>query len=270
MNELQNFYNNEFGEIRVLESDGLIKVYETDQGEKVVDARELYEGLESKQDFSTWAKKRLSECDAKENQDYVRFHEKMEANNATKIEYILKLSTAKEMAMLERNEKGKEYRKYLITIEEKYKLDVSQLSPELQMFKQIFDTVAATQLKQRQLEESLGKNKQEIQDMRDVISLDTTSWRKETTDLINKMSKKMGGFEHIKTIREESYKLLDVRMGVSLSTRRTNKRRRMADEGVCKSRRDKLNYLDIIAEDKKLIEGYLAIIKEMAIKYRIA
>ena len=79
-----------------------------------------------------------------------------------------------------------------------------------------------------------------------------------------------GGYEHIKAIREESYKLLNERMGVSLQTRLTNKRRRMADEGVCKSKRDKLNHLDIIAEDKKLIEGYVAIIKEMSIKYKVA
>ena len=59
-------------------------------------------------------------------------------------------------------------------------------------------------------------------------------------------------------------------MGVSLQIRLTNKRRRMADEGVSKSKRDKLNYLDIIAEDKKLIEGYTAIVKEMAIKYGVA
>jgi anti-repressor protein len=43
----------------------------------------------------------------------------------------------------------------------------------------------------------------------------------------------------------------------------------MADEGVCKSKRDKLSYVDIISEDKKLIEGYVAIVKEMAIKYGV-
>lgn len=84
------------------------------------------------------------------------------------------------------------------------------------------------------------------------------------------MALKLGGFEYIKTIREESYKLLNDRMGVALEIRLTNKRRRMADEGISKSRRDKLNYLDIIAEDKKLVEGYVAIIKEMAIKYGVA
>ena len=41
----------------------------------------------------------------------------------------------------------------------------------------------------------------------------------------------------------------------------------MADEGVCKSKRDKLNRVDVIADDKKLIEIYVAIVKETAVKY---
>ena len=106
--------------LRVLEKE-LVQVYETDKGEKVVNGRELHSVLQSKQDFSTWVKKRLNECDAEENKDFVRFHEKMEANNATMIEYIIKLDTAKEMAMLERNEKGKQVRRYFIQVEKKYK-----------------------------------------------------------------------------------------------------------------------------------------------------
>lgn len=101
--------------------DGLIKIYLTDEGAYVVNGRELWQGLGSKQDFSTWAKKRLNECDAVENEDYFRFHKKMEANNASMIEYIIKLDTAKEMAMLERNEIGKKYRRYLIEVEKRYK-----------------------------------------------------------------------------------------------------------------------------------------------------
>lgn len=98
----------------------IVPVYETDKGIKVVNGRELHQVLGSKQDFSTWIKKRLLECDAEENEDYDRFHKKMEANNATMIEYTIKLDTAKEMAMLERNEKGKQVRKYFIAIEKKY------------------------------------------------------------------------------------------------------------------------------------------------------
>ena len=44
----------------------------------------------------------------------------------------------------------------------------------------------------------------------------------------------------------------------------------MADEGVCKSRRDKLNKVDVIADDAKLIEIYIAVIKEMCVKYGVS
>lgn len=102
---------------------GLIKVYATDTGELIVDGRELWEGVGSKQDFSTWVKKRLGECDAVENEDYSLLHKKMEQVSGAKhlIDYYIKLDTAKEMAMLERNEVGKQYRKYLIATEKKYK-----------------------------------------------------------------------------------------------------------------------------------------------------
>jgi Rha family phage regulatory protein len=113
------------------------------------------------------------------------------------------------------------------------------------------------------------ETKQELQGMRDVITLSPNGWRADTSKLVNGIAQKLGGFDHIKDVREESYKTLNERFGVDVHTRVTNKRRRMADEGVCKSKRDKLNVLDVIADDKKLIEGYLAIIKEMAIKYSV-
>lgn len=133
------------------------------------------------------------------------------------------------------------------------------------------EDILITQLQEmKSLRLQVNESKHEIQSMRDVITLNPTQWRKDTTALINKMALISGGYDHIKAIREESYKLLDERFGVDVKTRVTNKRRRMADEGVCKSRRDKLTILDVIADDKKLIEGYVAIVKEMAIKYKAA
>ncbi len=61
---------------------------------------------------------------------------------------------------------------------------------------------------------------------------------------------------YIRDVNTEVYDLVDTRAGVSLAVRLTNKRRRMADEGVCKSTRDKLSKIDVIADDKKLIEIY--------------
>ena len=110
---------------------------------------------------------------------------------------------------------------------------------------------------------------EEVKSIKEVVSLDTTSWRSETQTLIAKIARNQGGFEHINLLKSESYELLNKRFGVNLDIRLTNKRRRMAEEGVSKSKRDKVNYLDVISEDKKLIEGYVAIVKDMAIKYGI-
>lgn len=110
---------------------------------------------------------------------------------------------------------------------------------------------------------------EEVKTIKEVVSLDTTSWRSETQSLIARIARNQGGFEHINLLKSESYELLNKRFGVNLEIRLTNRRRRMAEEGVSKSKRDKTNYLDVISEDKKLIEGYVAIVKDMAIKYGI-
>ena len=95
-----------------------------------VNARELHEVLESKQDFSTWIKKRLDEVDAVENVDFIVFHKKMENSDGGRpqIEYILSTDIAKEIAMLERNEVGKKVRRYFIEFEKMHKQKVIPLT----------------------------------------------------------------------------------------------------------------------------------------------
>ena len=94
---------------------------------ETVNARELHAFLQSKQDFSTWIKNRISEYDFVENQDFVRFHKKMEANNATLIDYYITLDMAKELSMVERNDKGKQARRYFIECEKKLE---QQITPQ--------------------------------------------------------------------------------------------------------------------------------------------
>lgn len=88
---------------------------------ETVSARELHSFLESRQDFSTWIKNRIERYEFVENQDFVRFHKKMEANNATMIEYFVSVGMAKELAMVENNDKGSQARKYFIECEKKLK-----------------------------------------------------------------------------------------------------------------------------------------------------
>lgn len=88
-----------------------------------VNARELHAVLESKQDFSTWIKKRLDEVDAVENVDFIKLHKKMELSKTGQVgvEYILSTDISKEIAMLERNEVGKKVRRYFIEFEKMHK-----------------------------------------------------------------------------------------------------------------------------------------------------
>ncbi len=94
----------------------LIKI-ENREGIETVNARDLHKGLESKQDFSTWIKSRLEGFI--ENQDFT-LHKFVEGK-ATKIDYYITLDTAKHVAMLERNEQGKQIRQYFIEVENRAK-----------------------------------------------------------------------------------------------------------------------------------------------------
>ncbi|MCE0658209.1 antA/AntB antirepressor family protein, partial [Clostridioides difficile] len=115
-------------DLKLIENEGLIKVYTTDEDIKVVDGRELWEGLSVKQDFSDWIKSNLKSVDAIENKDYFTIPFKRERQIL--IEYTLKLEIAKEICLVagasprankELKRNSKNYRKYLIEVEEKYK-----------------------------------------------------------------------------------------------------------------------------------------------------
>ena len=101
-----------------------------------VSARDLHEVLESETKFADWIKRRLDETDAVLNADYIIISQKRETiteygkKASISNEYILTTDIAKEIAMLERNEKGKQVRRYFIEVEKAYKRDkiaVSQL-----------------------------------------------------------------------------------------------------------------------------------------------
>ena len=146
----------------------------------------------------------------------------------------------------------------------------ADLSPQLQVLIQM--ETRQKQIEARQVEQAtaLAGLEQKLQNTCEVIALDKTAWRKDSEHLINKIARATGeGYGGIRLLYEEIYRSIESRAGVSLNTRLTNKRNRMAGEGVCKSKRDKLTRIDIIAEDKKLIEIYVAIVKELAVKYGV-
>lgn len=229
-------------------------------------ARKLYEFLGlAKGQFSRWAKANILDNPfAEETVDYWGFDIDVEGNVVK--DYTLTSDFAKKLSMTAKNEKGEEARSYFVTVENKAKetaVGLQNLSPELRL-------LINMEIQQKEQQKQLADVKSDLQGIRNVVALDSTSWRDETGKIIRKIGNELGSGSAYQEVLREAYRLLEKRMGVNLKQRLMNKRRRMADEGVCKSRRDKLNNLDIIAEDKKLIEGYVAIVKELAIKYGVA
>lgn len=100
----------------------MLPVYQNENGEKFVNARELHEQMLVKKDFTTWVKERVKNYGFAENEDYYLTLTKIgERQNVTKHEYWLTLDTGKEFAMVQNNEAGRAIRKYFIEVEKRSK-----------------------------------------------------------------------------------------------------------------------------------------------------
>ena len=99
--------------------------------QQAVDARALHAFLEVKNRFNDWIADRIEQYGLTEGFDFVRsFTENSvkPSGGRRAIEYALTVDAAKELAMVERNAKGKEARQYFIAMEKKAR---SQESPSL-------------------------------------------------------------------------------------------------------------------------------------------
>lgn len=96
-------------ELTVLENE-LIPVYIKNTGEKVVYGSELHDVLKVKSRYREWIERRISDVDALENEDF-QAAEFSAPSGQTRKDHIIKLDTAKEMTMLERNKNDKRVRK---------------------------------------------------------------------------------------------------------------------------------------------------------------
>jgi len=105
----------------------LIKInYESSM--PTVSGRELYKALEIKTEYKKWFE-RMSEYGFAENEDFVKVTQKCLTSSTGQnvTDHQLTIPMAKEICMLQRNDKGKQFRKYFIKVEEAWN------SPEMVM-----------------------------------------------------------------------------------------------------------------------------------------
>ena len=124
----------------------LIKIHEN----KTVSARELHEFLEIKTKFSMWFS-RMKEYGFSENIDYARVSQKCATLGGVQevVDYAISINMAKEISMIQRNEKGREARKYFIACENKLK----EIANNTLMLTDNEIMAKALQISQRTLEE---------------------------------------------------------------------------------------------------------------------
>jgi anti-repressor protein len=99
-------------------------------GVPTVDARELHGFLEVKTEFRNWISNRIEDFDFTEGEHFAVTVEKSRYGKPTK-DYHLTLDMSKQLAMVERNDKGKQARQYFIECERRAKASalVEQTSP---------------------------------------------------------------------------------------------------------------------------------------------
>lgn len=120
-----------------------------------------------------------------------------------------------------------------------------------------------------QVEQRTTHLEQQHENITEIIKLNPTEWRKKTTTILNKIAVLRGGFNEYRNVRNESYEKLEDRAKCRLNIRLENRKKTALSEGTPRHKVEKYTKLDAIADDARLTEIYLAIVKEMAISHKV-
>ena len=113
-----------------------------DGEQPTVSARDLHEGLEVKSNFTTWFD-RMCEYGFTEN-DYKKCFPKMESGlngGQNMVDYQISVDMAKQICMIQRSEKGKQYRQYFIDLEKAWNTPEQVMARALKLADRTIDTL---------------------------------------------------------------------------------------------------------------------------------
>lgn len=258
------------GELVLLENE-LVNIYEGKNKEQIVSGRELHEFLESNERYSKWFNRMLT-YGFMEDVDFTSGQKSTLVNNGAERlidEHYLKMDMAKEIAMIQRNEKGKQARQYFIAAEKKHREQNNQqpLTMEdliiynAQMLKE-------TRLKQEEHDRQLKLQQIQIQQNENKV-VKMTEYITEAPDFkavehaINKYARKHNTSHS--NVRADVYKRISDIYGINIKQRVKNAQNKLQQERVEMKKKpysdntlnSKVNGMTIIRDEKlesKIIE----------------
>ena len=237
--------------------------------EGMTTARKLYDFLGLAQgQFSRWAKANITDNGfATENEDWWGFDIDVEGNVVK--DYRLTAHFAKKLSVKGNGEKAEQAREYFTTVEERVKqkaIDMSQLSPELQMFNKIFQSVAQQQIEQKRQADKIDKVETTVQNMKEIFTEPIADWKAEINARVREISIK-SGIEY-RELWSKLYGELEVTAHTNLSRLQQNKIKRMERAGNTKAAiQSETTKLAIIFAKPKHKAIFEHIVKMYAMRY---
>lgn len=142
----------------------IITIDKNDRGNESVNARDLHTFIESKRDFPTWINDRIKKYGFEAEKDFTTIRGKSSGGRLP-LEYHISIDMAKELSMVENNEKGKEARKYFIEVEKRAR----QIStPQLSDDEMIRNAMTILDSRVKKLESKIEQDKDKVQFFHDV------------------------------------------------------------------------------------------------------
>lgn len=193
----------------------IIKVNYTNAERPTVLGRDLHKGLDVKTPYDKWIK-RMFEYGFEENVDFATMDKNVYRMDGakmpqTKQDHQLTIDMAKEIAMLQRNEKGKRVRQYFIEVEKQLN------SPELTMAR----ALKLADVKMKQLSEKIEEDKPKVIFADAVSSSKTSILVGELAKLLKQNGVNIGQNKLFEYLRDNGYLIKAKRSDHNMPTQRS-------------------------------------------------
>ena len=156
--------------------EGIMPIYENENKEKLINARELHIKLQNKRKFADWIKQRIEKYNFEKNKDFIPFHNFVKGDskgygNRTQTEYYITIDMAKELCMVENNNIGRKIRRYFIEVEKRYREIISNPKNIFDFMRLALDEIEKNEIEINNVKKLANKNKEEIEKIKSAIDI---------------------------------------------------------------------------------------------------